>query len=114
MFNKKTNKKGVFLIYVLFTAVLISIFLLTAVSNMHNTVFMTTKFTGENKAYWAAEAGLQYCKYKLKSDLAWPFSDSTSTGTEKFGEFEITSSIEDGGNGYLVQGKKRSHSCVLS
>ena len=51
MYNPKNKKKGVFLIYVLFTAVLISIFLLTAVSNMHNTVFMTTKFTGENKAY---------------------------------------------------------------
>ena len=69
MYNPKNKKKGVFLIYVLFTAVLISIFLLTAVSNMHNTVFMTTKFTGENKAYWATEAGLQYCKYKLKFSM---------------------------------------------
>ena len=39
------HKKGVFLIYVLFTAVLISIFLITAVSDMHNSFFLTKKFT---------------------------------------------------------------------
>ena len=54
------RKKGVFLIYVLFTAVLITVFLLTAVTNIHNSYFITNKFTGENKAYWAAEAGLQF------------------------------------------------------
>ena len=109
------HKKGVFLIYVLFTAVLISIFLITAVSDMHNSFFLTKKFTGENKAYWAAESGIQYCEYKLKSDLGWPFfnvktNGAKSTGTEKFGKFEITSSIEDGGNGYLIHGISKDDS----
>ena len=103
------KKKGVFLIYVLFTAVLISVFLITAVSDMHNSFFLTKKFTGENKAYWAAEAGMQYCEYKLKSDLGWPFfnaknNNNNNIGTEKFGKFTIISS-GDGDNGYYVHGK---------
>ena len=106
MVNKK---KGVFLVYVLFTAVLISVFLITAVSDMHNSFFITKKFNGDNKAYWAAEAGIQYCEYKLKSDLGWPFftaskTSITSTGTEQFGKFQVTSSLKDNGNGYYVHG----------
>lgn len=106
---KNNKKKGVFLVYVLFTAVLISVFLITAVSDMHNSFFLTKKFNGENKAYWAAEAGIQYCEYKLKSDLGWPFlSPKTyaTTSKEKFGKFEVTSSSnEDGGKGYYIHGK---------
>lgn len=103
------RKKGVFLIYVLFTAVLITVFLLTAVTNIHNSYFITNKFTGENKAYWAAEAGLQYCEYKLKKDLSWPFLDknnlgNNATGTEQFGKFKVTSSLENGGKGYYIHG----------
>ncbi len=99
------KKKGIFLIYVLVTAVLISIFLIGAVENMHNSFFLTNKFTGENKAYWAAESGLQFCEYKLKSDLSWPFNTKTSSeGTEKFGKFTITTKYENENNGYSVYG----------
>ncbi len=103
------KKKGVFLIYVLFTAILITVFLLTAVKNMHNSYFITNKFTGENKAYWAAEAGLQYCEYKLKNDLTWPFLDknglgNNTPGTEEFGKFKVTSSFENNNKGYYIHG----------
>ena len=105
----KNNKKGMFLIYVLFTAVLITIFLLTAVGNLQNTYFQTKKFLGENKAYWVAEAGIQYCEYKLKTDLGWPFvntrtTDNNQTGTETFGKFTVTSSLINGNKGYLIHG----------
>ena len=103
----KNNKKGMFLIYVLFTAVLITIFLLTAVGNLQNTYFQTKKFLGENKAYWVAEAGIQYCEYKLKTDLGWPFvntrtTDNNQTGTETFGKFTVTSSLINGNKGFLI------------
>ena len=106
MINKK---KGVFLIYVIISAVLISIFLLTAVSDLHNSFFITQRFTGENRAYWAAESGIQYCKYKLKSDLGWPFfnakkDDNNKEGTEQFGKFTVTTSKRDGGKGYYIHG----------
>ena len=105
------KKKGIFLVYVIFTAVLISVFLITAVNNLHNSFFLTKKFTGENKAYWAAESGMQYCEYKLKSDLGWPFfnaqknsNNNKETTEEKFGKFNITSQ-KDGNNGYYIYGK---------
>lgn len=106
----KNKKKGVLLIYVLSVSVLICIFLLTAVGNMNNSFFLTKRFTGENRAYWAAQSGIQYCAYKLKSDLGWPFfnaqsSDNNKTGTEIFGKFKVTTSKEDGGNGYYIYGK---------
>ena len=106
------NKKGILLIYVLFISVLISIFLLTAVGNMNNSFLTTNIFTGENKAYWAAESGIQYCEYKLKSDIGWPFLTNKEY-TEKFGKFTITSK-KDGENGYYVHGKtdKREEFCI--
>ena len=102
------DKKGIFLIYVLFTAVLISIFLITAVSNLHHNIFITSKFTNESKSYWAAESGIQYCEFKLKENLNWPF-DNPKTGTEKFGIFTIKSSLEDNGNGYYIHGSSRNN-----
>ena len=99
------KKKGIFLIYVLVTAVLISIFLIGAVENMHNSFFLTNKFTGENKAYWAAESGLQYCEYKLKSNLSWPFDIKDTKTEETFGKFKVTSTIENSGNGYFIHGE---------
>lgn len=103
------KRKGMFLIYVLFTAVLISVFLITAVQDMQNNIFITQKFACENKAYWAAEAGLQYCEYKLKSDLGWPFvnakvTDNNKIGTEQFGKFNVTSSLENGDKSYYIHG----------
>ncbi len=110
--NKK-NKKGVLLMSVLVAAVLISIFLLTAVADLNNSFFLSKKFTSENKAYWAAETGIQYCEYKLKSDLGWPFFNATTTnnnetGTEKFGKFTVTTSKHDGGKGYYINGKSET------
>ena len=99
------KKKGIFLIYVLVTAVLISIFLIGAVENMHNSFFLTNKFTGENKAYWAAESGLQYCEYKLKSNLSWPFDIKDAKTEEAFGKFKVISTIENNGNGYCIHGE---------
>ena len=98
------NKKGILLIYVLVISVLISIFLLTAVGNMNNSFLITNKFTGENKAYWAAEAGIKYCEYKLKSNVGWPFLTNKEY-TEKFGKFTVTTSKQDSKNGYYVHGK---------
>ena len=99
------NKKGILLIYVLFISVLISIFLLTAVGNMNNSFLLTNKFNGEAKAYWAAETGFQYCEYKLKDNLGWPFLTNKGNTTENFGKFTIKTSKEDNGNGYYVHGK---------
>ncbi len=99
------NKKGILLIYVLFISVLISIFLLTAVGNMNNSFLLTNKFNGETKAYWAAETGFQYCEYKLKDNLGWPFLTNKGNTTENFGKFTIKTSKEDNGNGYYVHGK---------
>ena len=101
------NKKGVFLIYVLFTAVLISVFLITAVSNMHNSYFLTTKFTGENKAYWASEAGIQYCEYKIKSDVCWPFNKPIKEKVT-YGPFTIESTPYD--SAYYIYGYTKNKS----
>ena len=97
------KKKGIFLIYVLFTAVLLSVFLLTAVGEMHNSFFLTRRFTGENKAHWAAEAGIQYCEFKLKQNLSWPFLNNTDSLNETFGEYKIESR-KHGKDGYYIHG----------
>lgn len=97
------KKKGVFLIYVLFAAILLSVFLLTAVGEMHNNFFLTKRFNGENRAYWAAEAGIQYCEYKLKTNLGWPFLNNNDKASETFGNFTITST-KNGEDGYYIHG----------
>ncbi len=99
-----TKKKGVFLIYVLFTAVLISVFLLTAVKDMHDSYFLTKRFSGDNKAYWASIAGIEYCEYKIKTDVSWPFLQTNEeTSNDKFGSFQVELK-KYGNDGYSVHG----------
>lgn len=103
------KKKGVFLIYVLFTAVLISIFLLTAVKDMHNSFFLTKRFSGDNKAYWASLAGIEYCQYKIKNDVCWPFlKKDVETDNEQFGNFNVTIK-KQGSDGYFIHGKSEKN-----
>lgn len=105
LFMKKNSRaKGIFLIYVAAAAALISIFLIGAVKNVHNSFFLTKKLAGESKAFWAAEAGMNYAEYRLKKNIGWPFTTSESESTE-FGDYRITETSENGGEGKLIHGK---------
>ena len=98
------KKKGVFLIYVLFTAVLITVFLLTAVKDMQDSFFLTKRFSGDNKAYWASLAGIEYCEYKIKEDVSWPFLNTESSSEpELFGSFKVELK-KHGDDGYYIHG----------
>ena len=105
---KALKKRGIFIIYVIIAASFITIFLIGAVKNMHESFFLTKKFTGEVKSRWAAESGIEYCKYRLKQNLGWPFDSSKSVyEPTTFGSFTVNETKY--GDGFLVHGKSEEH-----
>lgn len=98
---KRWNKKGIFLIYVLFTTTLLSIFLIGATKDAHESLFAAKKFLGERKAYWAARAGQTYAMFRLNENESWPFGGTKENG--KFGTYNITEKKCQ--NGIKIHGK---------
>ncbi len=73
-------KKGVLLIYAIAIITVLAIFATVAMNQMQNSTFLTKRFTGETKAYWASRAGLEYAQYNLKKEPQWPFTGEPGTG----------------------------------
>ncbi len=84
---KTSEKKGFFIIYVLFTITLLATFLTAALQNVHNGIFQSAKFFGETKAYWASASGHEYALYRIQQNAAWPFG--TPETTEQFGTYTV-------------------------
>lgn len=100
----KNSKRGIFLIYVLFAVALITVFMFGSVEKLQQTIFLGKKLNGENKAFWASEAGIAYAEYRLKQNIGWPFLRESPTESVSFGSFKVTETKTNGGNGLVVHG----------
>lgn len=88
--EKGRDGKGIFLICALFATTLISIFMIGAAKNLHESLFVVKKFLGERKAYWAAQAGQAYAIWRMHGDKSWPFSGTLKDND--FGTYKVSES----------------------
>lgn len=96
----KKRYKGIALLYVLFITALLTIYMSGSVQQLLQSVFITKKFTGSEKAYWASFAGQEYIKHKIYENISWP--SNSHLGTEKYCDYSVKS--EDTGTGIKVHG----------